>query len=298
MNQYTIETLNLKHISEVTLLFNRVFKKNNTKEYFIKKYFHNDVLTEVFSQVAIYDNVVVSFCGLIPQKFGNDLVGHSCEYFTHPTHRGNGLLQKLFHQTLEKAKKHNMVLISAFFSNASYGAVKQYDWQIVDEFYYRTVHTKTIPITRIYPSDKIIGWQWNKLLGNFKKVNPNQLKQPSNSQKITPELLAYKSYTKNALLQVGECVFWLKLDKVLTIGWVQYKTIKSYIESLSVLKKACRKAGIDRIFLHVNHQSSLLKTSYELGLDVRKSFEVSILALSNSNLQDSYTFDIYNFDTF
>ncbi len=298
MNDYTITTFEESHLKKVTMLFNLVFNKNEDQRYLHQKYFKNDVTSIIFSQVAFYNDEAVSFCGLIPQQFGQEVVGHSCDYFTHPDHRGNGLVQQLFDLTIENARKHNISNAIAFFTEASFGAVKQRNWEECDKFLFGKINTSKLPINKLLPNKAVHNWQWKKLLKTFKKCTSSQIVQTSQEQQITDQLRDYKSYSTNEVVKIGECTFWLKLDGVLMVGWAQAPTENAFRNAIKSLQQKCSSIGIRSIYFQVSEKSTICSYLRNMNIPLTNSWNIGLYRLKDDTIQQPYSINFYNFDTF
>jgi GNAT superfamily N-acetyltransferase len=298
MNDYTITTFEESHLKQVTTLFNLVFDKSEDQHYLHQKYFKNDINPTVFSQVAFYNNEAVSFCGLIPQQFGNKVVGHSCDYFTHPDHRGSGLVQQLFDLTIDNARKYGMPNVIAFFTEASFGAVKQRNWEKYDKFLFGKINASKLPINKLLPSKVVHNWQWKQLLRTFKTCSSNQIVQPPQEQQITDELRTYKSYSTNEIVKIGDCVFWLKLDSVLMVGWAQAPTENAFKNAIEFLQQKCSSIGVYSIYFQVSEKSTICSYLRNMNIPLTNSWNIGLYRLKEDTIQHPYSINFYNFDTF
>ncbi len=113
LKSYPVERLSEKNIKDLAALYNAVFKKDLTTEYFRKKYDTHNFGTAFIGYLAFNESgEAIAFYGVLPSYFQMNgktiLVAQSADTMTNPAYQKHGLFIYLAQKTYELARQNKV----------------------------------------------------------------------------------------------------------------------------------------------------------------------------------------------
>ena len=291
---------------DLQFLFKKVFGKNVTIEYLKAKYDTSYTGHKHKATIAFDGIRPVAFYGVIPQIFRlngkEELVGHTCDSITVPEHQRKGLHADLARKCYDELVRCDFKFVYAFHSENTYHSTKKLGWNEQMRMTATPVQCNQLPFGQLAD---ILGWSdlcQDRLRAQLQYAfidtgcHSEVKDMKMDGRLYSAESNAYHSFTKNFWVELEGCTFWLKTDRIVHVGCTQAPDEASFKNGFRVLKKACAKAGFNRI-LFQTHPLSAVHTVVQGAGNPVESWLVGYKAFDELDLT-KVLFEYADLDTF
>lgn len=299
MEHLKIERLTRDKLKDVQYIIKEVFNKKYSLKYLENKYNslkYCDV--EYIGTLGYVNDKPIAFYGALPLIFtdgNNQILGvQTCDSYTKKEFQGKGVHYQLALACYDIIKPLGAHFVFAFHSENTFHSCKKLEWQ----------EQRRI---RRFEIDSGVKFSFFKVLSKYKflkGVKEFKIKQalkeftelkfienPFNKHDYisviySNEYIEYKNFNSNKIIQVGECIVWLKLDFVMQIGVIQNLTKENIKQTFTSLKNTCKKLGIKKIIIQMsddNEEYELLKQEF----NAKESWLVGYKSFTNLNFNNA-----------
>ena len=301
---FTYKRLNDDCLKDVQFLLREVFNKRKTISYIKNKYDTSYLGCKYICYIAYYNNKPVAFYGAIPQKFTINatsiLVAHACDSFTLKEFQKKGLHYNLALKTYELMKAEGIKMVYAYHSENTYHSTKKLGWlehKRMHRFHFKTITFPVARIAKYVNLDKlyqIVCRNYLKTIETKHSVSDtsNKFKQNYNS-----DFINYKnSFNQHFFIKLHDCIFWIKIDSVLHVGFFTFNCQKKIELALKKLKRIAILLGINEILFQVVIDSNEYKILKKIKAS-KPSWLIGYLPFESLNIED-FEFNYADLDTF
>lgn len=253
--------------SDLQVLFKKVFGKDVSIDYLKAKYDTSYTGHKHKATIAYDGTQPIAFYGVIPQIFKlngrEELVGHTCDSITVPEHQRKGLHVDLAQKCYDELVRCDFKFVYAFHSENTYHSTKKLGWKEQVRMAAIPIACNLLPIGQVadilgqsdFCSDRLRGQLKQFLIDNDSHLEVAKMK--TDGRLYSAESNAYHSFTKNFWIEIEGCTFWLKTDRIVHVGYAQAPDEPSFNRAFQALKKACAKAGFNRILFQTHPLSGM-----------------------------------------
>ena len=286
MENIKLKYLNSEHTDGLCELYAEIFGKNVKPDYFIVKYSLKKNEVDQFSTVILLSGKIIGFFGVINQEFflkDTKLnFGAAGDYFLIEKYRKQKVFEKAYQHSTKLLIERNYSYIYALQSEQTYKLGVKWGWQdhvFFSRFHLKTKNIKTSKILSLLKLSLIIDKKLEQNIQPYIIKNAPFLYPKNKIAHLYSEgYLLSKSHCKHYLIEIENCLMWIKFDRALIIGYLHLKPNANISKMLLSLKKIAKESLISEVIFHVHSNSSeciLLKKQ----LIEKPSFKVSSLQL-------------------
>jgi len=270
---YRIEKLNPSNLKDLIILYRDVFKRHFTEETLRKKYDTSYLGKSYFGHIA-YDeqDYPAAFHGAIPfrlqYKDSIELAAQYGDAMTNPKHAGKGLFTRLGRLTDNELKGAGIRFVYGFPNqNSEYGYLNKLDWISNERMQRFKIDVSTIPVAKLFKlipawSDtykKFSVSQFKPYLSEVKEL-PNSATDGNHGGSVRDKrFFKYKSFTDNAIYNFNDVLFWLKIERTISIGDIEVCKEEKILAAITELRKLAALLGIPTITVQSSPGSFLDK---------------------------------------
>lgn len=312
MIDYHFEKLNKDNLKDLLPIYATVFSKDVSIEFFQKK--HNTSFTDLSCVGYIaysLDKEPVAFYGVYPcfitYNGAQYLVAQSGDTMTHSKHTGKGLFTILASKTYDYCKANGIHLVFGFPNQNSYpGFVQKLGWTHFDDLLSYQFRVKCIPWIRIkktlHLSQKTHDVWCHLILSLLPKGMP--FENSSKDKKTaavdhSKDFFAYKTYTKNYVLNMDGINIWLKCDDTfLLIGDMEKCDEKRFLKVISKLKKIALILGLPHIRYNGSSDTWGIRMFEKYGHKMESTYPIGGVNFTNIIALEKLKFTMADNDTF
>lgn len=305
---YRYERLSDDRIADVKFLFKKVFKKNVSSEYLLKKYATDYVGVKHMCFLAYHDNMPVAFYGAVPQLFNYDQqlfkVAHACDSITLPSHHRKGLHTNLALRSYDLMRENNIKFVYAMHSEKTLRATKKLGWKVGENMIRYHIPIFTVPIAKVTNRISFLDQAYQKrvksILSHFKLqtsfLNPLNDKNWL-SQAYSDSFFDYKNFSPNHLIEVKGVKMWLKVQSIIHVGAFQSESVLKLKAAITDLIKIGKKIGATEIQFHTSDQTVQNSQLNQLHSGLN-SWTVGYLDLDSALPLEKFKLNYGDHDTF
>ncbi len=266
MSNYSFEKLSENNLEDLIPIYADAFGMEVSVDFLRAKQYTSFTGFENVGFIA-YDehNQPAAFYGVYPcmvdyqgKKY---LVAQSGDTMTHSKHVGKGLFTQLAQKTYDYCKENGFHLVFGFPNENSFpGFIKRLGWSHFDDMTPYLIRVKCIPWIRLKNTFKLpqtLHDKWcNFILNRLKKGKPFKSSAFTDETPVidhSSEFFAYKTYSKNYLVQLNGMNLWLKFDDTfLLIGDFESSSEAEFEQTIKRLKRLAFFLGLP----HLRFQTS------------------------------------------
>ena len=285
--ELTFELLNKEHAEELVRMYKTIFNKIVTADYFIVKYGLHLPDVEQRSIVALLDQEVVGFFGVLPQVFcrkDEELnVLYACDFFLHEKYRGKGVFKNLYSSILEAAKKDSFAFLYAYHSEQTFKVCEKFGWD--QELGFSRFHVKAASQLRSKIARQLFRDKWRESrLKN--ELEPYRIETDLSVNgeidkwklKYDSSFFSMKKFWPRHFIKIGGCTLWLKFDYRITVGYLHLDDQSDVQAMIDKLERIARRCLIHEIVFHIRTNSAV-SIQMKNYVHENPSFKVSALPL-------------------
>lgn len=307
LSQFTFKQYSNKYVEDLQHIFLVSFGKKMSKEYLMAKYDTSLFGFNPIATIAYEKQKPVAFYGAIPQIFKqNDSrfnVAHACDSFTDPNYHRRGLHHNLALKSYELMAKQDIKMVYAYHSENTFRSTKKLGWK--EHITMGRFHVKNngFPFGKVY--DKLMPKQ-QRAKALTKKVKEQQvpltylpyINKRRAQQDYTSHFLNYKnSFNPHFILELNECVFYLKFDVVIMVGYMFYESAENLKLGLARLKKLQKSLGYNETLFQLDSSTNQYKDLKSI-IPPLPSWKVGYLAFDSELKIEDFIFNYADLDTF
>jgi hypothetical protein len=287
------------HFKDVQYLMKVVFGKRVSIQHLKNKYF--DYLNlSCISTIAYYKQHPIGFYGAISQEFTHNgeklIVAQVCDSSTLKEYQGKGIHYNLAKLSYDIMKANNIKFVYGFLNENSYFSNKKLGWDLNRKMARFHLPIKTFPFAKVYKKVKLENQFHSKVNQVLKPFKRNEFDYTSNlsHQLYTRSFFEYKERIyPHHLVEVEGCVFYLKIDAIMQIGFFTFDNYKKLEVAIEKLKEVGQKLGVNEILFQVSENSEMYqglkkitspKTSWTIGYLTFEEMDLSHFEFAFSNL--------------
>jgi hypothetical protein len=198
--------------------------------------------------------VLGCYCS-IPQQHRSDqgivLSAHLCDFYTVPSHQGQGLNSRLAKYHAEMARAEGVRFVTVLNSAATLRTSRSRGFVSIGHMQGYIIRTGGIPLRRILwkltnqkrPSQA----QIEKILGPY-RMEPSEFRNSNAGNcgvwhDYTQRFFAYKCFTPNLHIKLNGATFWVQVSGSMLIGDVTFETEAGLRDAIAELQVLCRRLG-------------------------------------------------------
>ena len=270
---YTYKRMEESDIPAIQEIFWKVFNVKHSLEHIRNKYNTDHVGTRYTCCVAYDGQKPIAMYGNLPQLFSLNGETHKisliCDSFTLKEYQKQRLHRDLALMSYDIMAKEDFKLVYAFHSENTYFSSKKLDW--LDHARMERFHLSTgsLPVAK---GMKRLGLQKNydrfvasKLAPYAGESSNNPLLEEGKAGQVYDEAFyRYKeTYNPHHTLHLEGCVFWVKIESVVQVGFFDAPSQEAFHKAITQLKKIAAKLGVNELLFQTTvgtKQSKLLST--------------------------------------
>jgi GNAT superfamily N-acetyltransferase len=253
------------HFKDVQYLIKAVFGKQVSIQHLKNKY--KDYLNLGYiSTIAYDDQQPIGFYGAIPQEFIHNgqeiIVAHACDSYTLKEYQGKGVHYNLAKIAYSIMKDKHVRFVYAFHSDNTYHSTKKLDWKERERIVRFHVNVNTFPFAKVYKKLKLKKQLQSKIVKELKPYKINEVEYKSNlsHQIFNPTFFEYKDNIQpHHLIEVEGCVFYIKIDAIMQVGFFTFDNYEKLEIALEKLKEIGQNIGVNEILFQVSENSEMYK---------------------------------------
>ncbi len=276
--KYQYYRLENKHLSDVSYIIRKAFKKKLSVEYLQNKYNSSHHKIDKVATIAYNGKIPIAFYGAIPQMFrSNDqdfLIAHACDSFTLPEYQKKGLHFNLAEMSYKLMRESEIKMVYAFHSENTFYSTKKLNWEKHIEMKRFHFYTQKLSFAKMYNKLSLENITVKKAIRLFEPYLTEVFENPilddkKRYQVYSDSFYNYKeSFNRHFKININDCVFYLKVGAIIHIGHFEFPTNESLKKAISILKMLCIKIGVNEILFQVDPGTSQYKglSSIKSGL--------------------------------
>ena len=296
-----------QHIKDAQSIFWKSFKYKVSEEFIYNKYNTSFLNTDSVSTIAYDQHTPVAFYGAIPQLFKNHetsfLMAHACDSYTIPTYQKKGLHYQLALKSYDLMHHQHIKMVYAFHSENTFHSTKKLQWKEHHHMIRFHIKTNRLPIAKGLLRLGLKKSISSKALAIFAPYIIEHYANPFSTSSLSHQnydqlFFKYKeSFNKHFLIEINHCVFYLKLNTMVNVGFFDFDTEQNLVIALEKLKELINRLGMNEILFQVDPSSKQYKvlSRIEKGLP---SWLIGYLPFENNLDLDSFGFNFSDLDTF
>ena len=235
------------------------------------------------------------------------LVAQSGDTMTHSKHVGKGLFTQLAQKTYEYCKENGFHLVFGFPNKNSFpGFIKRLGWSHFDDMTPYLVRVKCIPWIRLKNTFKLpqaLHTKWcNFVLNRLKKGKPFKSSAANYETPVvdhSAEFFAYKTYSKNYLVQLNGMNLWLKFDDTfLLIGDLETSSEAEFEQTIKRLKRLAFFLGLPHLRFQTSSSTKGERLFQKFGSAMQVNYPVGGVNFSGEIPLEKLKFTVADNDTF
>jgi hypothetical protein len=309
---YTFERLSKSNLEDLIPIYADAFGKEVTIDFLRAK--QNTSFTG-FENVGFiaYDEYrnPAAFYGVYPcmleyqgKKF---LVAQSGDTMTHSEHVGKGLFTQLAQKTYDYCKENGFHLVFGFPNENSFsGFIKRLGWSHIDDMTPYLVRVKCIPWIRLKNTFKLpqaLHTKWcNFVLNRMRIGRPFKSSAANYETPVvdhSPEFFAYKTYSKNYLVQLNGMNLWLKFDDTfLFIGDFETSSVAEFEKLFKRIKRLAFFLGLPHLRFQTSSSTIGERLFQKIGQPMNVNYPVGGVNFSGELPLEKLKFTGADNDTF
>ena len=290
------------HFKDVQYLIKAVFGKRVSLQDLKNKY--KDYLNLGYiSTIAYDDNQPIGFYGAIPQEFLHKgqkiIVAQACDSSTLKDYQGKGIHYNLAKLSYEIMVAKKVQAVYAFLNENSYYGNKKLGWNLNGKMARFHLSINTFPFAKVYKKLNLNKQLQSKTEQVLKPYKRNKIEYKSNlsHQMFNPTFFENKeSLNRHHLIEVEECVFYLKIDTIMKVGFFTFDNYEKLELAINKLKVIGRNIGVNEVLFQVSENSNMYKDLKEF-IAPKPSWILGHLAFHDIDLSN-FEFTYANLDTF
>ena len=304
---YTFKRLEDKDIKNLQYIFWKAFRKRISAAHLQKKYDTSYIGVKYTCCIAYDKQLPIAFYGNIPQKFcsNNDslLTSQVCDSFTIPQYQKQGLHYTLALQSYDIMRENGLKFAFAFHSENTYYSSKKLDWLDYGRMQRFHLYPTTVPISKAANKLGLRKYYYHILKPFLHSYQHPNIENPEiddhfYAQQYSEGFYHHReSYNEHISISLNECVFWLKIDSIMRIGFFDAQNAEQLKGALKMLKSLCSKMGVSEILFQSfpnTKQANLLKQFIE----PQESWIIGYFPFDNSFDINQLRINFGDFDTF
>lgn len=312
LTEIEIRRLDESGIPDLQWLLKTVQNASFSQEYLSKKYDHSYLGMKPLAVMAYSGTKIIGCYCAIPQQYRSDqgtiLSAHLCDFYTVPSHQGQGLNRRMANRLVDIAKAEGVQFLTIFQSEATYKTSRSRGFVSLGRMQGYLLDVGGFPLRRIIwkltdqnrPSSK----QIEKILGPY-RIEPGDF-QNSHAGRggvwhdYTQKFFSYKCFTPNLHIRLNGATFWVQAGSTMLVGDVVLETETGLKTAIKELQGLCRRLGQRTIVFQVSKGTPAdlalreLKTPFDSWpveyLDLRANSETLNLGNLMMNYGDLDTF--------
>ena len=267
---YTTERLSKENLPDLANLFAAVYGRKASEGIFEKKYDTVYTGKQYIGFIAYSkDHVAVGYYGVIPcfLKYSGEtiLAAQSGDTMTHPLYRYKGLFVELSNITFALCRSEGIRIVFGFPNQQSlHGAINKLGWKMTEKMDCFIIPVRTIPLERIAAKFFFLEGVYQKYKRSIVRKYripgygiPNSVINDGFSGVNRDEnYLAYKTYHKTEVLQVGQSLIWVTLNTEFIIGDMKVSS-NDFDQVMAEIEKLSAKLGIKQIQFQISPGTGL-----------------------------------------
>ncbi|PHR49663.1 MAG: hypothetical protein COA32_00610 [Fluviicola sp.] len=290
------------HFKDVQYLIKAVFGKQVSIQHLKNKY--KDYLNLGYiSAIAYDDKQPIGFYGAIPQEFLHNgqkiIVAHACDSYTLKEYQGKGVHYNLAKTAYTIMKDKQVRFVYAFHSDNTYHSTKKLDWKERERIARFHVNINTFPFAKVYKRLKLkkqLQSKTTKVLRPY-KINKMEYKSNLSHQVFNPTFFEYKeNLHSHHLIEIEECVFYIKIDSIMQVGFFTFKNYEKLKIAIDKLKEIGQNIGVNEILFQVS-ENSVMYSGLKEFITPKSSWIIGYLTFLDIDMSH-FEFTYANLDTF
>lgn len=296
-----------KHIKDVQSIFWKAFQFKISETSLKNKYNTSFLGTTSVSTVAYDGSKPIAFYGAIPQEFSNGehsfFAAHACDSYTLADYQKRGLHYALALKSYEIMQEHNFKMAYAFHSENTYHSTKKLKWKEHREMARFHIKMNQFPVGKLYNKIGLSNKLMNKAQLIFNSYVIDSYRNPfSKTEQIhqvyNKEFYNYKNgFNRHFLIKIDSCVFYLKLNSIVNVGFFDAPNSEELNKALEQLKEMIAKLGLNEILFQVDRCSNQYKILNKIATP-QPSWLIGYVPFEENLTLDDFGFNFADLDTF
>jgi len=291
-----------KHLQDLQFLIKTVFKKRFSIDYLKQKY-SDQYQCGSLATMAFDGAKPIGFYGAIAQQFSHQnkviLVAHACDSYTLKEYQGKGVHFRLAQLSYELMRKQRIRFVYAFHSENTYHSTKKIGWKEREEMVRFHLKTYAFPMAKVYKRLNLDNIYQKKVNRAFRKFEVTDFcyKGALSHQIMDTAYFEYKnSFFPHYLIKIEQCVFYLKVDAIMQIGFFYSQNREQLDKALITLTKIANKLGVNEILFQCS-ENSMMFNGLHLHAKPLPSWKIGYLLFDEIDI-NNFEFTFANLDTF
>lgn len=306
---YRFERLTIDHLNDLRFLFHEVLNKRYSNEYLRRKYDTSFTGAQNLTHLAYDGPTPVAFYGVIPTYFSWEgrryLAAQTCDYLTLPSHQRKGLHRDLSGRAFGLMREHGVKVAFALMSDDSLASGRKLGWTMHGTMQAFVMPAGKVPVAKAVRKfgfadgsyDSFTHWVFRNQTVSASTYINSVLEEGWLGVEYSPEFFSYKNFTNNFHLQLGEVSVWVKADRNLLVGDLNFPSDLALDCALLQLRELAARAGFTEIIIQASPETRL--SSYLLErINPVTSWTVGTIDLDSGLPLDRLKCNFGDFDTF
>ena len=295
-------------VDELLRIRNAVFQPHVSSEYLLAKYSEEALQHRNVCTVGYVGDEMVAFYGAIPYeaKYRGETIwiGHGCDSITMPAYQGKGVHKQLAKASFELMKEDGFAFMFAMNSAQTAQATEKLGMMNLGAMARFHMSTGSVGFNRALEK---VSWTERRyqrfvsgVLGRISVPRTefvNSLNRYDLSILYNDRFMEYKSYAPNYVVQLGQCIVWVKAVGVLSVGAILGMTEHNVENVLNSLHALARKLLVKEVMFHIS-KNTLEAELLSKQLTMKESWTVTCLPFNDSVDPSGLRLNYADFDTF
>jgi GNAT superfamily N-acetyltransferase len=312
MNEYKFIKVSRYNINDIQFIYKDAFGLDLNLDQ-LKKKQNTHTFGDSYVGFIAYDEhkQPAAFYGVYPclvdyqgKKY---LVAQSGDTMTHSAHTGKGLFTQLAQKTYDYCKENGFHLVFGFPNENSFpGFIKRLGWSHFDDMTPYLIRVKCIPWIRLKNTFKLpqaLHSKWcHFVLSRMKKGSPFKSSSANDETPVvdhSAEFFAYKTYSKNYLIQLNGINLWLKFDDTfLLIGDFETRSEAEFEQTIKRLKRLAFFLGLPHLRFQTSSSTEGERLFQKFGIPMQVNYPVGGINFSGEIPLEKLKFTGADNDTF
>ncbi|RLE17992.1 MAG: hypothetical protein DRJ65_22005 [Acidobacteria bacterium] len=306
---YRFERLRDDNMEDLQFLFREVLGRRFPISYLQQKYNTSFTGVRHLTHIAYHRSQPVSFYGVVPTFFSWNnnryLAAQTCDYLTLRSHQRKGLHRQLSDRAFELMRHHGVTIAFALMSDDSLASGKKLGWNLLGRMQAFVIPCVTLPVAKAVRKLRFA----NTLFDSFTHRVFREHTIPSEDYRnslieegwlgveYSPDFFAYKTFTNNFHIKLDGVTAWIKADRNLLVGDLNFKTDQALEQAIVRLKRFAALSGFTEIIIQASSETRLL-AHLESRYSSHPSWTIGYIDLGSGLPTEKLRCNFGDFDTF
>ncbi len=306
---YRFERLRDDNMEDLQFLFREVLNRRFSVAYLRQKYNTSFTGVRHLTHIAYHRSQPVSFYGVVPTFFSwknrRHLAAQTCDYLTLRSHQRKGLHRQLSDRAFELMRSNGVTVAYALMSDDSLASGRKLGWNLLGRMQAFVIPCVTLPVAKAVRKlsfanalfDSVTRRVFRKCTIPSQNYRNSLIEEGWLGVEYSPDFFAYKTFTNNFHIKLDGVTAWIKADRNLLVGDLNFKTDLALERAIVRLRRFAALSGFTEIIIQASSETRLL-AYLEARYSSRLSWTIGYIDLGSGLPINKLRCNFGDFDTF